>query len=113
MERQIILHRPWTCQWGRFGESLARAVEYFDRAITRDPTYALAYSGLSLAYLDFMTRLSLPSKPASTHSYGESRAAFSHSTCGIPVLIPCARTHASTRCSRRMGLPTVPIPATP
>ena len=19
MERQIILHRPWTCRWGRFG----------------------------------------------------------------------------------------------
>ncbi len=23
MERQIILHRPWTCRWGRFGEVAA------------------------------------------------------------------------------------------
>jgi hypothetical protein len=23
MEQQIILHRPWTCQWGRFGQVVA------------------------------------------------------------------------------------------
>ena len=23
MRRQIILHRPWTCRWGRFGEVAA------------------------------------------------------------------------------------------
>ena len=31
-------------------ESLARAVEYFEQAIARDPTYAPAYAGLAVAY---------------------------------------------------------------
>ena len=33
-------------------ESLERAVDYFEQAIARDPTYAQAYAGLSLAYAE-------------------------------------------------------------
>jgi serine/threonine-protein kinase len=31
-------------------EAMTRAVEYFDRAIARDPTFALAYANLAMAY---------------------------------------------------------------
>jgi tetratricopeptide (TPR) repeat protein len=38
-------------QWTRFNEEgLARALDYFNRAIAVDPTYALAYAGLSDVY---------------------------------------------------------------
>jgi serine/threonine protein kinase/tetratricopeptide (TPR) repeat protein len=37
--------------WNKWtAEDFRKAVEYFERAIDRDPTYALAYSGLSDAY---------------------------------------------------------------
>jgi len=34
----------------RTGESIKKSVEYFDRAIEKDPSYALAYAGKALAY---------------------------------------------------------------
>ena len=34
----------------RTGESVKKSVEYFDRAIEKDPSYALAYAGKALAY---------------------------------------------------------------
>lgn len=37
----------------RTGEALKKSVEYFDRAIEKDPNYALAYAGLADAYLLF------------------------------------------------------------
>ena len=41
-------------QWNkRTGESLKRAVEFFDQAIAKDPNYALAYSGLAESYVLF------------------------------------------------------------
>src|SRR5262249_12673915 len=36
--------------WARRGASLKKAVEYFEQAIARDPSYALAYAGLADAY---------------------------------------------------------------
>jgi serine/threonine-protein kinase len=39
-------------QWTkRSPASLTRAIDYFDRAVARDPSYALAYAGLAQAYL--------------------------------------------------------------
>ena len=41
-------------QWNkRTGESLKQAVEYFNQAIGKDPSYALAYSGLAESYTLF------------------------------------------------------------
>jgi len=36
--------------WARRGASLTKAVEYFEQAIKRDPSYGLAYAGLADAY---------------------------------------------------------------
>jgi adenylate cyclase len=33
-------------------DSLTRAIEYFDRAIARDPAFALAYAHLAMAYIE-------------------------------------------------------------
>lgn len=33
-------------------DALARSIEYFDRAIARDPTFALAFAHLSMAYIE-------------------------------------------------------------
>ena len=32
MEGQIILHRPWTCRWGRFGDVVGPAAVYWSCA---------------------------------------------------------------------------------
>jgi serine/threonine-protein kinase len=41
-------------QWNkRTGESLKQAVEFFNQAVEKDPTYALAYSGLAESYVLF------------------------------------------------------------
>ncbi|MEO8451194.1 MAG: protein kinase [Gemmatimonadota bacterium] len=40
--------RHWLCQYS--GVGLAKAVEYFEKALALDPTYARAYCGVSLAY---------------------------------------------------------------
>ena len=38
--------------WGkRSGDSLPKAIEFYDQAIARDPNYALAYAGLANAYI--------------------------------------------------------------
>ncbi|MEO7674211.1 MAG: tetratricopeptide repeat protein, partial [Pyrinomonadaceae bacterium] len=35
----------------RTGDNLKRSIEYFDQAIAKDPSYALAHAGLALAYV--------------------------------------------------------------
>jgi TolB-like protein len=48
---QLFLQgRQWLTRYTQ--ESLARAIEYFDRAIARDPTFALAFAMLSLAHIE-------------------------------------------------------------
>ena len=48
---QLFLQgRQWLTRYTP--ESLARAIEYFDRAIARDPTFALAFAMLSLAHIE-------------------------------------------------------------
>ena len=54
-------------QWNkRTKESLKRAVEYFQQAIDKDPTYALAYSGLAECYDVFNTYELAPPNEAYT-----------------------------------------------
>jgi TolB-like protein/Tfp pilus assembly protein PilF len=48
----------------RTGESIKKAIEYFKRAIERDPSYAMAYSGLADAYLLLPYYSSFPPKAA-------------------------------------------------
>ncbi len=51
MAYQLFLQgRQWLIRFT--GESLRRAIEYFDRAIARDPSYALAYSTKAMAYIE-------------------------------------------------------------
>jgi tetratricopeptide (TPR) repeat protein len=44
-------------------ESLAEAVEYFNRAIVKDPQYALAYTGLADSYIQLAGRARPPREP--------------------------------------------------
>ena len=42
--------RAWFIKYG--SEGYARAIEYFDRAIARDPSFALAYANLAMTYTE-------------------------------------------------------------
>ena len=60
---QLFLQgREWLTKYTP--ESLARAIECFDRAITRDPTLALAFANLSTAYIELAEHGSLAPKDA-------------------------------------------------
>ena len=64
-------------QWNkRTGESLKRAVEFFDQAIAKDPNYALAYSGLAESYVSVSELQRCPA--AGVHAEGEGGSATSH-----------------------------------
>ena len=45
-------------------EHTRKSIEYFDQAIARDPTYALAYAGLADSYLSLPTSANTPSSEA-------------------------------------------------
>lgn len=46
-----LLYLKGLYHWNKFSEDgFKRAIEYFDRAIAKDPSYALAFAGLSNAY---------------------------------------------------------------
>lgn len=48
---QLFLRgREWFIKFSP--EALTRAIEFFDRAITRDPTFALAYANLAMAHAE-------------------------------------------------------------
>ena len=48
---QLFLQgREWFIKYNP--DSLTRAIEYFDRAIARDPAFALAYAHLAMAYIE-------------------------------------------------------------
>ncbi len=55
-------------------ESLAEAEEYFNRAITRDPRYALAYAGLADTYIQLAGRARPPREAMSKAAAASSRA---------------------------------------
>lgn len=47
----FLLYANGRLAWSRFSEgSLLQAIDYFEKAIERDPSYALAYSGLADCY---------------------------------------------------------------
>ena len=48
----------------RGAENVARSITYFQQAIARDPTFARAYAGLSLAYNVLAVYVSDPSDSA-------------------------------------------------
>jgi serine/threonine protein kinase/Flp pilus assembly protein TadD len=48
----------------RTGEALSKGIEYFQQAITKDPTYALAYSGLADCYTLLPIYANVPPKDA-------------------------------------------------
>lgn len=51
MAYQLFLQgRQWLIRFT--GETMTRAIEYFDRAIARDPAFALAHSARSMAYTE-------------------------------------------------------------
>src|SRR5206468_10287387 len=48
---QLFLQgRQWFIKYTQ--EGYARAIEYFDRAIARDPTFALAHANLAMVYTE-------------------------------------------------------------
>jgi TolB-like protein/Tfp pilus assembly protein PilF len=50
---QLFLQgRQWLIKYT--AEALERAIEYFDRAIARDPAFALAYASLAMAYTELV-----------------------------------------------------------
>ena len=56
----------------RTGEDLKKALVYFERAIEKDPNYALAYTGLADTYLVLPSYLAFP--PTETYSKGKEAA---------------------------------------
>jgi len=56
----------------RTGEDLKKALVYFERAIEKDPNYALAYTGLADTYLLLPSYLAFP--PTETYSKGKEAA---------------------------------------
>ncbi len=44
--------RQWLIRYT--AEALVRAIDYFDRAIARDPTFALAYANVAMAYIELL-----------------------------------------------------------
>ena len=48
--RLFLQGRQWLIKYTN--EGLERAIEYFDRAIARDPTFALAYANLAMAHTE-------------------------------------------------------------
>jgi len=58
-------------EWNKRGEGLKRGLEYFQQAITVDPTYALAYSGVADSY----STLANNSLLSGTEAYPKAKAA--------------------------------------
>jgi TolB-like protein/Flp pilus assembly protein TadD len=56
-------------------ENLKKAIEYFERAISRDPAYALAYSGLADAHAVFPYYASTPPKDDARKALAAARKA--------------------------------------
>ncbi|HEY6070131.1 MAG TPA: tetratricopeptide repeat protein, partial [Chthoniobacterales bacterium] len=46
-----LYHKGRSLWEKRSGDNLPKAIEYFNQAVARDPNYALAYTGLSRAYI--------------------------------------------------------------
>jgi serine/threonine-protein kinase len=50
-EAYELYHKGRSLWEKRSGDSIPKAIEYFNQAIAKDPNYALAYAGLSRAYI--------------------------------------------------------------
>jgi serine/threonine-protein kinase len=47
-----LLYREGVFHWGKFSpDGIQTAIEYYERALKKDPNYALAYAGLGRCYL--------------------------------------------------------------
>ena len=60
----------------RTEESLKKSVEYLEQAIERDPSYALAYAELAMAYINFVAWSFLPTKEALSKAKGPALKAL-------------------------------------
>ena len=69
-----LFQQGWQWRVEYTPESLARAIEYFDRAIARDPTFALAYAHVAMAY----TELAEHGAVAPDVAYGRAAEAATH-----------------------------------
>jgi len=61
----------------RTADGLQRSIEYFNRALEKDPNYALAYSGLADSYVLLGSRSFLPPKDAFPRAKSEALKALS------------------------------------
>ena len=69
-----LFQQGWQWRVEYTPDSLARAIEYFDRAIARDPTFALAYAHVAMAY----TELAEHGAVAPDVAYGRATEAATH-----------------------------------